>query len=166
MKKLFLILLLTLALFSNAQEQKLDSITNTYQFLDKQIDKVGNAIKELAIQLQVPAEHVYQILVKQQVVKSITWLLVFILSFISLWNFFKVFRNFNRVIIEEDGCDDAHNDSDCRENKAFSIGVISIILTGLALIGMMVVAAHLSDIVTGFINPEYGALKEIFEIIK
>ncbi len=102
----------------------------------------------IAQALKVPAEHVYGVMIKQQIVKSVVDLILILIAvavFVLLMKYYKYLRN-------KDASEPQHF-----FGAAFgSIG--AFIYIGWAM-------SHLGEMVTGFINPEYGALKDIFEFI-
>ena len=52
-------------------------------------------------------------------------------------------------------------------NEDEELGMITVIFIGIpTMIFLVYELWHMNDIVTGFINPEYGAIKEILEVIK
>lgn len=104
-------------------------------------------LEKLAESLKVPAEHVYGVLVKQQVVIGYTYLIGVVVSIlimiISLYIFTKV-----------EGFDE--------DNFINIFSFILIILFGLLFVTMSIL--FMSDGIGGILNPEYGALKEIMSI--
>ena len=117
---------------------------------------VYNDIKEtintMAEGLGVAAEHVYTVMVTQQYVTSITWLLVtFIGAILGFISYKLTVKGFDAG---------AHNDEG---GLYLGISIILGIVGGLMIImGIF----HVNTIVTGFVNPEYGAMKEIVRFIK
>lgn len=112
---------------------------------------VKSGLQGLADGLKVGAEHAYVILVKQQVVRSVIWLLTLLMSLIFLYLAFYAWKQMSDDI------------SDTQEGRyiamLFVFGIMSMLMLAPALI-------NLDIIVTGLINPEYGAIKEILDIIK
>lgn len=111
---------------------------------------VKTGIAALASSLKVGAEHVYEILVRQQLVKSITWLveiLVIILLFIFMA---KPVWKWSTTNADESG------------GISYAPGVILYICLSVSLI---VGLCHIENIITGFVNPEYGAIKDIISIV-
>ena len=66
--------MLIVAFSVNAQDSTLVTNTNVEKLVDKYSGKIEAAIVSLAESLQQPAEHVYKVLVKQQIVKAINGL--------------------------------------------------------------------------------------------
>jgi len=112
-----------------------------YQDAKKALSQIGKA-------LAVGGEHVYKVLVKQQVVRSITWTIVstgfFILVLITWapwWWFNK--DKFNEYM-----------------NEMFGLPMIA------SIVFIIVFCFSVNTIVSGFVNPEYGAIKEILNVMK
>lgn len=103
----------------------------------------------MAMALKTTAEHVYYVLVKQQIVKSIVWLLVGIIGVIMLLSYKKLY-NFG------------HKNYDDSEGASYIPFVLQIITS---IIMLILFLGHMNTIVTGFINPEYGAMNDIIEFI-
>lgn len=99
-------------------------------------------IQGLASALKVGAEHVYLVLVKQQLVYSICWLISWILIIIVLTYFIK----FAKHVWKED--------DEGGLVVSFVIGICLIVWLSINL-------CHIDNMVTGFVNPEYGAIMEI-----
>lgn len=103
--------------------------------------------------LKVGAEHVYEVLVRQQVVNSILYLLCGVLAFIFIINFISKNKSDEKWF---------NNDIDF----ITKLGFIRIIQSIISFILLLVFLFHLDNIVTGFINPEFGALEQIMNWVK
>jgi hypothetical protein len=113
---------------------------------------IKDGISALASGLKVGAEHVYGVLVKQQVINAITYLILGIISLILMLNFIKRYK---------DPKEDWGND----EWPTF-LGIIrffQIVIACVLLIGFLF---SIDNIVMGFGNPEYGAIETIIDIVK
>lgn len=104
---------------------------------------VKTGIAALAASLKVGAEHVYGILVRQQLVISLTWLIFLIISCVMWIPFFKYMPD----------------DEGVKCPYIVFIGGSSFLFT-------LVSFCHIEMILTGLINPEYGAIKDIISIVK
>lgn len=124
-------------------------ISDVERVVDKYVDKTAEALRGLADALKVPADHVYSVLIKQQYVKSISWIAT---GGISLFVIIMVlFYGYLGIKYEWDGV------------------VVGIIVgAGFILFGipLFISISQLDVILTGFYNPEYGAIKEISNLIK
>jgi hypothetical protein len=170
MKYLFSIIFLFVISFTNAQV--LDSIASkTTQVVTttKEAVKDGVAVIDtssnfkliygdiktgiaaLASGLKVGAEHVYMILVKQQVVNAIVWLLIGFIPLIVLLIFGKSMWNW------------ADKNSD--ESDGFTV-FIAILFYLFTILPSFFLMFNIDTVVTGFVNPEYGAIKDIIEIVQ
>jgi hypothetical protein len=112
---------------------------------------IKDGIAALASGLKVGAEHVYTILVKQQIVKAITWLILFILSIILIVNWLNKYNS------KEIWADD---------DEPTGLGVVRVmqILAGICIFILSMI--NIDTIITGFVNPEYGAIETIIDIVK
>lgn len=112
-----------------------------------------SVLKSLGDALKVGSEHVYEVLVKQQVVQSITNLVIGLLLAITLPLACKLIINAK------------WNEYGLEDNSILSFtlgcifGILSLIVTIYSLINLV-------ETVTGFVNPEYGAIKQILDLIK
>ncbi len=101
MKKIvFFISLIVITIAAPAQTAAPDQpISETERIVDKYLDRAEDAISALAEKLSVPAEHVYSVLVKQQVIKSVStlFLIVFliIISILAIWLPYKDWEKSN-----------------------------------------------------------------------
>ena len=112
--------------------------------------KIESAIKSLATELKTTTNALWDILVKQQLVWSIAILLGLIgtiLSWIHFWYRFKI------------ACE-----NDWGRNGSAHYELICIMCAGISIAGSILVLKHFNDMLTGFINPSYGALKTIVQV--
>jgi hypothetical protein len=142
------LLLLLVAFTASAQT---DSSKVTF---DRVYSDVKSAVSGIGSALKVGAEHVYEVLVKQQFVQSITGLftLIFIWAILSLlvWKLPK-----NR--------DFYFDELDLPHIYTFLLGIGLIVGS---IFSVVYTVGIIPVIITGFINPEYGAIREILETIK
>jgi len=111
---------------------------------------VKDALSGLAEGLQVGGEQVWDILVQQQLIGSIVWLLYLIIlipaAFILKYAISEITSN---------------------NHDTIDIYVVLIILFGIiTIITIMSFLINMNAGITGFLNPEYGAIQEILELIK
>jgi TRAP-type C4-dicarboxylate transport system permease small subunit len=113
---------------------------------------VKDALSGMADALKVGAEHVYQILVKQQIVNSITLILCYVLfAFVAYFSFKLVFKAVAKGK-EEDSYEPWN--------------MLFIIPTIITISSIVFFSTTIQSCVTGFLNPEYGAIMEIKSFIK
>jgi uncharacterized membrane protein YidH (DUF202 family) len=160
MKKLFFLLSLMICITAYPAQDSAKYVTNSNveKLADKYIDKISTSLAALAQGLKQPAEHVYKVLVRQQVVQSISFLVFPILAIIcvcliikygakSKWQEFSSYKN---------------NEADAW-NKAATITLISSILLG---VFILITCLLFNIIIQGFFNPEYGAIQSIISVFK
>jgi len=128
--------------------------TNAEKLVDKYIDKAGAIIMSLAKTLQVPAEHVYSILVKQQSMNAICNLIFILFSFLIFAVFLYLCISKKNYVWRSDGTID--------EPKP--IAIASWLLSAISLIMFVISLSNLEQILMGLFNPEYGAIKEIMRL--
>ena len=165
MKKLFLLLTVLFTVnFAFAQDTTtvLEKVTKRVVDAKNTVDTaslykeiytdVKTGLQSLASGLKVGVEHVYSVLVKQQVVKSVGWLIIWILSVFMLINWFRSYKSNEVWIVDEE--------------YPSGLGIIRILQIVIFGIVFIVCLCNIDETVTGFINPEYGALKEIMDFVK
>jgi len=155
MKKVLFIaglFLLTISSYSQEQPASTAPVTETERIIDKYIDKTGEALQSLAETLKVPAEHVYGVLVKQQIVKgigisagAILFVVIAIIVTSILINAWQ----------EEYRWDDIVMDQTALEFCAFIAWIFALIL----------VIWFFVEGLACLINPEYGAIKDIMRVL-
>ena len=139
-----------------------ESVTssNVEKLVDKYSAKIEASVISLAQSLKQPAEHVYKVLVRQQVVHSFGLLVFPVFLIISIISFYKLMKF---------GLAETNNNSYVRTNfdKHEDWLIPILIVVGIA-IAFFLIATFVSftDMLQGFINPEYGALKDIVNMIK
>lgn len=126
--------------------------SSTFKMLYSDI-KTG--LGALAAGLKVGTEHVYEVLVRQQIVNSIVFLILGLLGIYMIFNYINKYKT-NEIWLDTTSYTDTPT----------MLGVVRTIQLGVGFILAGIVIAHLDVIVTGFINPEYGAIKEIISFIK
>ena len=117
--------------------------------VDKYMDKTSEALKGLAEALQVPADHVYGILIKQQLLLSVSWMIFFLFGIAGIFTVTRIIL----FMVKQD-------------YDEFAMVLTGVLGGAASLIVTIVGLVHTEVILTGFINPEYGAIKEISNIIK
>lgn len=173
MKKIIFILML---LFSTTVfSQPIDSmkVAEIKQYVtdgkaEKLIDKYLGEFKALVVSiaesLKQPVEHVYDVLIAQQKVQSYSLIIgiitLFALGIILLVITILSYRRENLLYMR------AHNIKIYQRNYDLDDGWwIGGVITSLVLIGASIIwgLADANRIITGFINPEYGAIKTIVD---
>lgn len=147
--KLFLLSLITIVTISaNAQDTAIKKVVDTSKVTFSTVySDVKEGLKGLGSALKVGSEHVYSVLVKQQLIYALSWLLVFLAGLIG---FIYAITLISKADFDEG------------EWKA----VVGPILGVITLIISIVSVCHGDVILGGLINPEYGALHDIMDFIK
>jgi len=125
--------------------------------LSKQIyGDVKQALVGFAAALKVGVEHVYIVLVKQQVVNAIIYSIPALLSILFI---ILAYVQWGKIVMEKDN----YNSSQPKEARPVVFTGIFIFLT---LFCFIIAATHFDVIVMGFVNPEYGAMTDIMNFVK
>lgn len=162
MNRILFTLLLVVTIFqakANAVSAALDTasakISQTAAFVDtsstfkNMYSDVKAGIVGLATGLKVGVEHVYKILVLQQVVKSITWVVIILVLIGLSFLFVKIYK---------------HAKAEWGDGVAFFFFTA---FGGCGLLaGYIIVMCNLTAIITGFVNPEYGAIQDIVNFVR
>jgi hypothetical protein len=145
MKKVLIALFLLISISVVAQNNTTEPLPTvgdqTVQVVNAVFDKTTEVIQQLADALSVPAEHVYKVLVRQQVITGVSLIIgtfVFIIVFILL------FRYGNKTDWEYDAV------------------AVSCILIGLLL--SVLISVTIFGGIPKLLNPEYGAIKDIISV--
>lgn len=115
--------------------------------------KAFELIEQMAAKLGVAVQFVMSALIRQAYVEAITWVVVDLL-FIVVSVF--IFRNIRKIVKWCYGEDD-----DLRTEAA-----ILMVPAIIYIVCMLVCLCHIETIVTGFLNPEYWAIKQILDLAK
>jgi uncharacterized membrane protein len=179
MKKILLSVMLLISVTAYSQnfvEKTLNSLSETADSLKKDVSDgiaavdtgslyktiykdAKQGLKGLADALKVGVEHVYKVLVMQQVVKSIIYIVVGIISLIFAYAFSK-----QLTLFRTDYSEWKNKSGRSSYDEYFSTYLLLTILFGVfSLIAMGVCIFHIDVIVTGIVNPEFGAMQQIME---
>ena len=156
MKKLLLLLILTVCnvAYAESTEKLVDITSDSTRSGNAQESLIYDGVKEFmaatASSLKVTVGHVYEVLVKQQLVYSITWLIVTMVMILFTYGIYRIIKWV-----------DSLPNADTPE-----IGFLVVFLIVVNIIGYLTVLCHLNTMVTGFVNPEMGAIYEIMDYIK
>jgi len=143
MKKIIILLICGLISIS-LHAQKQDS--SKVDFKEVVYKDVKDVLKQLGETLKVGTEHVYEVLVRQQLVKSITYIILYIVAIISI----IFFKDLIKKLVEQD---------DDYAPWYIALGFYTLLC-------VFMFFATVDSTVTGFINPEYGAIEKIIELLK
>lgn len=121
-------------------------------------------IGELAAALKVGAEHVYIVLVKQQVVHSITNLIGYIACGLGIFFLFRAMdRGLKRIRKMNETISYKYDKKDISSDTWAFIGCFGGII--LSIVTTVFFFGTIQETVTGFVNPEYGAITHIIDLI-
>ena len=156
-----------------AQPNVAEEITEAERIIDKYSKKFSEAFVSIAEGFQQPAEHVYKILVKQQVIYAFESLFLIILPFmtmvfsiIGIKSEMKYIKTENEKIIEYNNKEGNYNSKEKLTTER-PIFIMSAVGAGISAIFIVVVCTScIEPMLTGFINPEYGAIMSIMDMIK
>ncbi len=115
--------------------------------VNKVYSDVKAGMQGLGSALKVGAEHVYHVLAKKQLVDSITTLIIYIIGSIVILLVLRLTIFLNNK----------------EEDIATGLGILLIFITTIFIIYF---ACSINNCVMGFVNPEYGAIKEIINFVK
>lgn len=144
----------TVSELSNQVKNTTSIVTEVVDGIEKISGNVWVALEELAKVLKVPAQHIYSVIIKQQTVKAITELLrwCIIPLLVSLLSFHYTVKKWKFFSREE-----------MRESAGFSIALGGIMI--LLPMCFLLFGCDWNMIITGLINPEFGALSDITEMV-
>lgn len=169
---LLLSIMFTSAIYAQADSVIADGIqlNEVERIVDKYTSKVAVGITGLAESMEVPAKHVYKVLVKQAVVDSIVWFLILltgILLMLPFWGTFKrdidwddLDETIRTVVKDKEG-----NETVQEDTKKSGAEIISkLIMAIIGLITIVIGIFHIGTMVQGFVNPEYKAIQDIVQM--
>ena len=115
--------------------------------------KLENALTYVAEGLKTTSIKAWEILVKQQLVWSYCFLFLTLLSVYSVYRFFNQWKTMNSDVDESGDIKQSHI------ILTFMLGVVAVVSS-------LASGLHFEQMITGFVNPEFGALRTLFEIIQ
>jgi len=159
MRKVVVLLALVVSTTLFAQTQKgiekvyndgKESVKTLYGDVKSLAPELKEGLASIAEGLKTTSEKAWDILVLQQQVWSWCFLFVTLSAIFLWWKFFKQYK-LTSTDLTETG-----------EIKT-SNKILSFLLICLALVDSIIAGLHFEQMVTGFINPEFGALRTIIE---
>lgn len=111
------------------------------------------AFKSLADGFNTTVEALWDILVRQQYVWSICYTILLI---ITIFGWYKFGNMFNKTISDK---------TEVGEIKTLNV-IYTVVLASLSIYGTLHVGDNLDRMITGFVNPEFGAVRTIIEFIQ
>jgi hypothetical protein len=144
MKKITTLILCMLTMFSIANAQLTTDSTKVTKDINAEAFELGKEVlKSTAVGAGDMLTTVYEITVYQQTVKAITYLIPLLFSFLLMFLSVKFYTK-------------AISGSENRLLPAIFFGLVGLSCFGFG-------AYHFQDIVYGLLNPEFMAMKEVFE---
>lgn len=129
-----------------------NAVSTVYSDIKSLGPKGESAIREMAKSLKTGTKELWRILVNQQRVWSWCYLVGFIITFVSWCHFYHRFKN-------------GSNNAKANDGDWLSGDIWISLFTGAMSIGLSVLAAtHLVPMMTGFLNPEFGAMQNIIQV--
>ena len=148
-------------LAKNAYDSTKVAVTNTVNEVDTNSNfkmiysDLKDGISALAQSLKVGAEHVYKVIVKQQIVEAFTFLLLLIVSIIST---IICYKQWGKIVIKRGNYSDT-----IEEIRPL---IFTIVFGVIAIVTFFVFILNIDAMIMGFFNPEYGAMKDIINFVQ
>lgn len=111
---------------------------------------IKGALSAAGEALKVGSEHVYEVLVRQQAVNSVSMICTDTVILLAAFILFKIATKMAK-------------DDEVEDDLPFPFFIGSIVLF---MLGAIAITFDMNDIITGFVNPEYGAIMDIKDFIK
>jgi len=147
MKKLVLLLsLFAMTVFTSIAQVKIDSTQMDVKIDPQMVQDGKEVLSKIVIGAGDTMKTGYEIVVKQQYVYAIQYLLVGVLSFIMFCGFIYFYLGVTNE----------------KMNRIFP----ALICFGLFLWSAISFSGHFDQIIQAFVNPEYAAIKDIVEMTK
>lgn len=152
MKNKLILFLITFLSFSTTLFAATDSIVvDTSKVTEREVyNNIKQAISGLSEGLKIGADKVYNVVLKQQIVNSVIFLVFLLLGIIELI--------IASIILKK-------AEASTKAIQEDILIVAGIILLVLGAIMFLIGLYNINEIITGFINPEYGAIKDIMNFI-
>lgn len=134
------------------------TFTEVYQDIKGALAAAGDALK-------VGSEHVYEIMVRQQMVNSVAITIALTIS--SILSIYLIRMGFKNLKVDKARTfKDRYGE--VRNGTGECVEVILPTAVGcfIGLVTLIAMSLNFQDILTGFLNPEYGAIMDIKDFIK
>lgn len=117
------------------------------------MEELTNVLSQLAEKLGTTTEYLWSVLIKQAPISALTTLFQMVLFVVVGIILFKIHKWL---------CQTPEGNYNSRYDDYEELAVIPMLLAGIGYIIVMIILFFcISDVVNGFFNPEYWALKEI-----
>lgn len=135
----------------NAQDSTSVTFSNVY-------NDFKDALNGIADSLKVGAEHVYEVLVRQQLINAISMTIFYVVGIaVCVASWVIVIKFLKRKNDEE---------KNLSHYKRGDWGVMYLIPSVFTILFLFIFAVSLKTTIMGFLNPEYGAMMEIKSFIR
>lgn len=157
MKKLFILLMVTALSFAQtkgiekAYNDGKEGVKTMYGDVKSLAPELKSGLSEIAKGLKTTSEKAWDILVLQQQVWSWCYLFVTLSAMYLWWKFFKQYK-ITTTELTETG-----------EIKQSNI-ILSVLLFILVMVDSTISGMNFGSMMTGFLNPSYGAMMNIIEM--
>lgn len=154
-----------------------NAIDSTKTFV-KSLDTSGNfsriwsKVEALAASLKIGAEYIWKTFVKQQIATSITDLVLILIMLISGIYLVHLSGKMQRQLLIDHGWDPndkSKTKSDYEDRITESESVVPVMSLGfgifLLIISLVMTLCWATEMITGFINPEYGAMQDLVKML-
>jgi len=146
-------------MFSSSPDSSYKNVADSSKItFSKVYGDVRAGIVGMAKALKIGAEHVYYVLIRQQLAKSIMWLVMWIVTIILLRMAWKTSNVKNWKNTKKD-------DEDFPSPKN-GYAVLNAFFWVIGSICLIVCVCYIPTMIYGFVNPEYGAMKDIVNFVK
>ena len=116
-------------------------------------------LEKLAEKLGTTTEYLWEILLDQAIISSITNVIMFVILIITGGMLYKLHKGFSKPISDNQYAENKYD-------KNEGICVIMIVLTSVWAVFFIVSVFFIGDTINGFVHPEYWALDKILSAIK
>ncbi len=131
-----------------------NGISTMYNDVKSLAPDAKSAMQEIYSTLKETSKYAWNLLVRQQKVWSFGYLFCELLFFYTVYRFWRSYKKYASEDLDESGELKNRNLIPC-----FILGISSLILGYFSLI-------HFEPMLTGFFNPEFGALRQLVELGK
>ena len=144
---------LTSTLYGDAKDGTKTAYSDAKSVIKYLTPEAKSLVIKIAQKLEKTTDQVWDILVRQQKVWSWCYLLLTISAF-GLWIRFYIQFHITKTDLNE-------------SNELKEINVtLAVVLFAMAIIASSYSSYYFADMITGFMNPEYGAMKNLYQVYK
>lgn len=123
-------------------------------------DNTTKFLEQLAQKLGTTTEYLWKVLLKQAPISATTTLLQMIFVLIFGWILWKVHKRLLKKSSDDRYSENLYGEYEIATALPMFLGLITFIIM------LCISVAYISDVVNGYFNPEYWALKEVLNSVK